>query len=258
MNLQERICDAFCAGFIVREIKIGFSIISPFRWLTGDYLSFYGRREEGKIRFEDDGLTVSELQGAGADILSGTRFDSLQTMMKECGIRYDVDEVLFHTDWVIEERAGLLALAFLAFMTRVQDFQFTTRAKVENTFKDDLIAALIDRFGPDQVRLDEAPVQRLSYYKVDIVVRHPNGRTAAIFPGTSESKALDAVLFSKEMELKKVVNVVPFLIYEDLARSAVTGPTRSKAMNSDLQMADWAGGKTDVIDKVEKYVTQAA
>lgn len=256
MNLQERICDAFCAGFLVREIKIGFSIRSPFRWLTADNLAFYGRRKGDQIRFEDDGLTVSELQGAGADVLSGTRFKLLRSMMKDCGVQYDMDEVLFHTDWASEEQAGVLALSFLEFMTRIQEFQLTTRSRVENTFKDDLIAALIERFGPDQIALDEAPVQRLSYYKVDIIVRHPSGKTAAIFPGTSEPKALDAVLFSKEMELKKVINVVPFLIFEDLAGSIVSGPTRSKAMNSDLQMADWAGGRMEVIDKVEKYVTQ--
>lgn len=258
MNLRERICDAFCAGFVVREVKMGFAVRSPFRWLTGDYLAFYGRRKGGQIRFEDDGLTVAELQGAGADILTGTRFEALQSMLQDCGVRYDDSAVLFHTDYAPEEQAGALVLSFLEFMTRLQEFQLTTRAKVENTFKDDLIAALVERFGAEQVVLDEAPVQRLSYYKVDIVVHHSSGRTAAIFPGTSEPKALDAVLFSKELQLKRVANVVPFLIFEDLARPNVSAPTRSKATNSDLQLADWAGDKMEVIDKVEKYVTQAA
>ena len=209
-----------------------------------------------KFRFEDSGLTVSDLESAGADITTGLRYDILQSLMNEHLVFFDEEDVLFHTEWVSEEQIGKSALSFLEFMIHVQDFIFTTRSRTARTFKDDLIAALIERFGEDQIILLEAPVASLSYYVVDIVVRHKSGRTAAIFPATSEAKALEAVLFSKEIELKNVENVIPFLIYEDVSAPRVSKPTQSKAMNSELQMADWGGGKLDVIDKVNKYVGQ--
>jgi hypothetical protein len=258
MNLHERLCEAFCENFSIKEVPIGFSVKTPFRWHSGDFLSFYARKSNAKLRFEDDGLTVSELEGAGVDITNGTRFEMLQEMLSSTGIKYDQDEFLFYTDYVSEERAGIAALSFLEFMIRVQEFLLTARSRVANTFKDDLIAALIERFGVENVHLNDAPVGSLSYYVVDIVVRHKGGKMAAIFPATTEAKALEAVLFSKEIELKNVSNVVPFLIVEDSEFSKITRQTRSKAMNSDLQMGAWGGGQLDVIDKVEKHVNQAS
>lgn len=258
MNLHERLCDAFCKDFLIREVPIGFSVKTPFRWHSGDFLAFYARKSSEGLRFEDDGLTISELEGAGVDITSGTRFDMLQAMLRSTKVKYDPDEFLFYTDYVPEERAGALAISFLEFMLRVQDFLFTSRTRTANTFRDDLIAALVDRFGAENVHLNEAPVSSLSYYVVDIVVHCAGGKLAAIFPGTTEAKALEAVLFSKEIELKSVSNVVPFLIYEDSESQKVSRPTKSKALNSELQMGDWGGGQLDVIDKVEKHIKQVS
>ncbi|MGE4483112.1 DUF1828 domain-containing protein [Acidocella sp.] len=258
MNLHDRLCEAFCKNFTIREVPIGFSIKTPFRWHSGDFLAFYARTSREGLRFEDDGLTVSELEGAGVDITTGARFEMLQDMLASTGVKFDQDEFLFYTDYVHEDRSGLLAISFLEFMLRVQEFLLTARTRTASTFRDDLIAALVERFGVDSVQVNEAPISALSYYVVDIVVRHRSGKMAAIFPGTTEAKALEAVLFSKEIELKSVSNVVPFLIVEDSEFTKISRQTRSKAINSDLQMGAWGGGQLDVIDKVEKHVKQIA
>ena len=58
------------------------------------------------------------------------------------------------------------------------------------------------------------------------------------------------------MEIQKhdVENIVPFLIYENLDRGAITQQSREIALNADLLPAVWSGGKMEVMQKVERYV----
>lgn len=255
MTLDRQICDALCGGFKVKPVPIGFAVASPFDWFTGDKMIFYARTKGALVRFEDSGSTVFELEGAGVDLSSSTRLASLMSICEESQVNFDQDECQFSTAWVKAEGVGLAAIRFMSFMIRVQDLILTTRSKVASTFKDELIQAVVDRFGATaDIQLSEAPVADLSYYVVDIVVKHKNGRIAAIFPATSEEKALGAVLFAKELELKNIDNVVPFLVFENLASAKINQNTQAKAMNSELELANWAGGQIDVIDKIAKHV----
>lgn len=256
MSLKQKICDALCSGITIREVPMGLAIRSPFDWLTGDKLTFYAREKGTLIRFEDSGSTIFDLESAGVDLTTSTRLAILETLRDEYAIHFDSDDVVFHTEWVESSQAGIAAIRFLSFLQRVQDLVFTTREKVSSTFREDLVSALRNRFqGEATIDLGEAPVDSLRYYTVDIVVKHRNGRVAAIFPGTSEQKALEAVLFAKEIELKHIDNVIPFLIYEQTGSSKIHRDTQAKAYNSELQLAAWDGGPLDVVDKVAKHVS---
>lgn len=255
MTIARQICDALCKGFTVREVPIGFAIKSPFDWFTGDKMIFYARTKGALIRFEDSGATLFELEGAGVDLSSSTRMDSLQQLCRESDIKFDEEESQFSTDYVRAEEVGLSAIRFMSFMVRVQDMLLTVRSRVASTFKDDLIAAIQDRFSNEAViSVNEAPVSALSYYVVDIVVKHKDGKTAAIFPGTSEEKALNATLFAKDLELKHIDNVVPFLVFENAGTARISRDTQAKAMNSELQLATWDGGHSEVLDKIGRHV----
>jgi hypothetical protein len=120
-----------------------------------------------------------------------------------------------------------------------------------------LLAAVEERFaGEATVETNTSPVSVLGYYVVDIVIRRKSGCTAAIFPATSEEKASGAVLFAKELELKNIDNVVPFLVFEQTGGGKVSKDTQAKALNSELQLANWDGGSADVLDKIAKHVRQ--
>lgn len=257
MNLQEEICEALCGGFSVREIPIGYAIASPFDWFTGDKMIFYARTRGSQIRFEDSGSTLFELEGAGVDFSSSTRVESLKEICAEASVEFDEDESLFMSEWVDEKHIGLASVRFMSFMVRVQDMLLTIRSRVSNTFREDLISAVQERFADEaNVEISEAPVEQLSYYVVDIIIRHKSGKTAAIFPATSEEKALESVLFAKELELRNIDNVVPFLVFEKAdGGTKIRSHTRSKALNSELKLASWDGGKMDVMEKIAKHVT---
>lgn len=257
MSIARQICDALCKGFTVREVPIGFAIKSPFDWFTGDKLVFYARTKGSLVRFEDSGATLFELEGAGVDLSSSTRLESLYQICHDSNVRFDEEEGQFHTDYVRIEEVGLSAIQFMSFMVRVQDMLLTVRSRVASTFKEDLLAAVEERFsGEATIEANEAPVPSLSYYVVDIVVRHRDGKTAAIFPATSEEKVLSATLFAKELELKHIDNVVPFLVFEQTGTARISKDTQAKAINSELQLATWDGGQSEVLDKIGKHVRQ--
>jgi hypothetical protein len=259
MNLKQKICDALCSGFIVREVPIGFSLSSPFDWFSGDKLTFYARIEGQLLRFEDSGSTIFDLESAGVDLSTSSRLEILEELKSEFKVSFDQNEIIFHSDWLDNQNVGYEAVKFLSFLHRVQDLTFTTRDRISSTFREDLISALQQRFeGSAEMAFGEAPVHSLGYYVVDILVKHRSGKIAAIFPGTSEQKALEAVLFAKELELKNIDNVIPFLIYEKADASKINKQTQAKALNSDLQLAAWEGGHREVVDKVARHVSISA
>ncbi len=260
MSLRDQICHALCDDFIVSPVPIGFAVKSPFKWYSGDNLVFYVRMQNGQLRLEDDGATYGELQAMGVDFSSDTRLDVLAALLKEHEVEFDQSEFLFHTRWVSDNSVGVETARFLSFMNRLQDLLFWTYDRVASTFADDLYNALKAHFvGKAEVVRNEAPVVDLSDYPADIVVRHQSGKVAAIFPVNREQKALEAILFSKEMELREASNIVPFMVYEDFETSNISKRTKSRALNSDLELATWDGGSKEVISKVERQLqVQAA
>jgi Domain of unknown function DUF1828 len=259
MTVKHQICEANCNGIKVSDIPIGYAIVTPFNWFTGDRLRYFARRQGSLIRLEESGDTLFEIEGAGVDLSAASRSSILSDLCNEYGVIFDDDEGLFRTDYAQESDIGLLSIKFLAFMMRVQDLTFTRKEKVASTFREDLILAFKNRFEPDfKVEINDAPISDLGLYKVDIIVRSDNGKLAAIYPATSEERALQALLFAKELETNKIDNVVPFLIFERGGGSGrITEATLAKAHNSELNLANWDGGAHTVLDKVTRHLRQA-
>lgn len=258
MTLKEQICKAFCDGIAIRDVPMGLAIVSSTMWLNGDRLTFYARRKGDLVRFEDSGSSLFDLETSGVDLSTPARMEIVEALRGEYGVNFDGDDFLFFSDWVKSDQAGFEAIKFLSFLTRLQDLTFTTKERAARTFRDDLLSALEREFAQDAtITTGEAPIPSLAYYTVDIVVKHRDGRMAAIFPGIGEQKALEAILFSKEIELKKIQNVVPFLVIEGTG-SKITKQTTAKAMNSELSLAAWDGGEREVMDKIRKNLEPVA
>lgn len=254
MNLQKEICKAFCDGLIVREVPMGFSISTPVTWFSGDTISFYARVEGDRARLEDSGSLLFDLEGQGVDFTSENRMELLSALLDEHGVMLSEEDALFCTEWTPANDVARQAIPFLTFLTRVQDLLFLNREIVKSTFKEDLVAALEDKFSEGNVAQSEALIPSLPHYTVDVVVRAASGKVAAIFPATNDVNVLRAVLFSMEVQKHDLSNIVPFLIYENLDKATITQQSREIAANSDLLPAVWSGGRDEVIQKVQRYV----
>jgi hypothetical protein len=256
MNMQAQICEAVCKGFRVREVPIGYAIAAPVEWINGDKIRFFARIEGERGRLEDDGSTVFELEGSGIEVLSGNRRVLLGQLLDEHSVEFDEEESLFRTPWVAASEVAKLVPQFSAFMTRVQDLSFLSRDRVESTFKEDLASALRASAGRGvEVLLNVPPVPSLPVYLADIVIKSQSGKTVAIFPVTSDVSVLRAVLFSKEVELNHVPDVVSFLVYETVDRGRISSQNQAIAANSELIPAVWQASKSEVVEKVLRRVS---
>lgn len=208
-----------------------------------------------EARLEDSGLLIADLQGSGLDLSSENRRTILTALLSEHGVIFTDEESLFATDWMPVNRIPSAVPDFLSFLLRVQDLLFLNRDRVRSTFKEDLASAIERRFeGEAQIILGEAPIPEMPQYLVDILVAHKNGNRAAIFAGASDVAVLQAVLFQKELQIKGIDGYSAFLIFEDMSSAKVSQRNRSIAINSDLEVADWGGGHTEVIEKVHRHV----
>ncbi|RUV02912.1 DUF1828 domain-containing protein [Mesorhizobium sp. M1A.F.Ca.IN.020.06.1.1] len=255
MSLAEEICEVVCEGFKVRKVPVGYSVLTPWTWFSGEPLTFFIREEKGQARLEDSGLLVADLQGMGLDLGSENRRALLASLLTEHRAFLDDDDSQFATEWMTIDRVASRIPEFLSFLLRVQDLLFLNRDKVRSTFKEDLASAIQDRFeGEAEIILGQAPIPRLPQYIVDILVAHRDGRNIAIFAGVSDVSVLQAVLFQKELQIKGIDDFKAFLIFEDMNGARVSQRNRSIAINSDLEIGDWGGGRLEVVEKVYRHV----
>lgn len=255
MNLAKQICEVVCEGFKVRKVPVGYSVLTPWTWFSGEPVTFFIREEKGLARLEDSGLLVADLQGMGLDLSSENRRALLASLLSEHSVFFDDDDAQFATEWVGMDQVAKRIPEFLSFLLRVQDLLFLNRDRVRSTFKEDLASAIQDRFEQEaQIVLGQAPIPLMPQYIVDILIAHETGRNIAIFAGVSDVSVLQAVLFQKELQIKGIDDFTAFLIFEDMSGARVSQRNRSIAINSDLEIGDWAGGRSEVVEKVYRHV----
>ncbi|MCX5517787.1 hypothetical protein OSH10_05015 [Kaistia defluvii] len=252
MNFERKLNNALANGFRVREVPMGYAIVSPFLWLDDGPVTFYGRVEGGQIRFEDSGDTLVQIEDA-IDLGSEARLQTVRDLAGSHGLIFDEADNAFRSQWVPIDNSDAAIFSFLSFMNRIQDVTMLTREKVEHSFRDDLVAAVQEFFeGRADVQERAAIAPDHGEYVTDVLVTAANGRSAAIYAATSEPKALEALLSAELIQREGMRNVTPFLVYEDLLASSVSKRTRTRTINHDiLRLGDWSGGKREIVSKVQ-------
>ncbi|TXL72273.1 DUF1828 domain-containing protein [Vineibacter terrae] len=251
---DRQFCKAFCDEVALREVPLGYVLKTPFRRDDGDAIAIYIRRhhELDAFRLEDDGQTIGYLEAAGVDLDADSRFEALTDLMREYAVHYDERGVLLHTGYVHEANLPALAVKFSAFLLRVYDLLLLARNRVRSTFRDDLIAMVESQFGAS-CRIDlNVPLQEsMKDYVIDILVRSPGNRVLAIYAGTSEMKALEALLFWRESREQKVQHVRSMLVLEEAKPRDIKDRTLSRVMNSDILLASMDGEEIAIRRKME-------
>lgn len=260
MSFQQTLCSALCDGFQVREVPIGFSITSPFMWLEDEPLVFIGRKEGKKIRFEDSGATLMLLEDVAGDLSTDARLDAIRMLASEHHVTYDEEGHKFYTQWQDIDSSSSGIISFLSFMNRIQDMKLLSRERVENTFRDDLVRAITEHFSSGfSVKERQEVIPGKIGYISDVSVTNPANRTVAVYAATQEVKALEALLASEVVFRENIKTVMPLLVFEDYLSSSISKRTRTRSMNNEVMLlADWSGGKEQVIEKVEKSFKSAA
>lgn len=259
-NLQSGLCKVFCEHFHVHKVPVGFSVKTPFIKEDGDYISFFLVRNNetpGLFRLEDDGDSVPDLVSLGVDFENETRLNALHEMTKEYQAFFNENEMLIHSEYLPEKELLDKTILFTALLLRIQDFSLTTREIVRNTFKEDLKTAVENAFKDKAiVNFDVPPSHNLQDYKVDILITPPNGPSMGIYAGTSENKALEALVLN--MHLRDVgleSNTKTMLIFETPRAEKIKDRTFSRVINSNIEIAAFVGHEADVMHKIEEQIT---
>ncbi len=260
MRLKKQICESFCDGFRVREIPKGFVITSPFTWMGDEPLVFYAREKDNKIRFEDSGASLLYLEDIAGDLTTNTRMETVRELARSHGVNYDEDAVTFSSQWLENDQAGRGVIDFLSFMNRLQDLQFQARDRAENLFREDLTNAIKDHFRSGYTVTERHEISSdKGGYITDVFVQSDSGKSAAVYAATAEVKVLEALLAAELIRRERIENITPFLVYEDFISSSISGKNRKRSMNNEvLKLADWSGGKEEIIGKIESTIKRAA
>jgi hypothetical protein len=217
-------------------------------------LAIYARRNDvnpHEYRLEDDGETIAFLEASGVDLDSETRFEALNDLLREHDAFLSEPESVIHTRFEREDKIPSMSVLFSGLLIRVYDLLLLATHRVRSTFGEDLVRMVESQFA-GSARIDiNAPVQAsMKDYLVDIVVRANDGRALAIFAGTSELKALEALLFSKEQREQHVTHVRTMLVLETAKPRDIKERTLSRIMNSNILLASMDGEEISIRQKM--------
>jgi len=169
----------------------------------------------------------------GVDLSKETRRSILNNYASECGVAFDADEFIFHTPFFSEAETPARLLPFVEFMIGIQRMTFLTRKNVEDVFKDEVVSAIASHFaGEATVVVGRPQVSEIfPDSPADVVVQAPSSKPLAVFIGTSESKALEALLLWSELKNDSSDGANVMLVLDQLKRHTVTNKTLRRAQN---------------------------
>jgi hypothetical protein len=134
--------------------------------------------------------------------LSGrSRGEALDFLLREYGAKFDKDERVIHTSFFPESELGPLSLRFVALLLRLQDLALLSPHVVRSTFREDVLAAIREKFVGIASVEEGAPISNaLAAYNADCVISRSNVPPLAVYLGVSEERALQALVLKMELE----------------------------------------------------------
>ena len=252
------LCEVFCDALVITEVPVGFAVKTGFQIDGGDALVFFlvAHKENDMWRIEDDGATVANLDMDGVDVMaSGPRSVAFAELLQEHDAQLDPKEVILHTEYVSEEEIPRLSLRFLSLLLRMQDFALVTRERVEETFRHDVMEAIQQRFA-DRADIEERHVFRddLNDYQADIaVVPREAAQPLAVFIGTSEIRALEAMLFYDRVTYVHRFDCKVVLILDTIKTPKISARTLNRVTNH-FPIAAFRDAPDEAMSSIEKQI----
>lgn len=244
--MKSDLCKAFCDDITVTEVPAGFAVSTAFRRDDGDRVSFYVIEEgSSRLRLEDDGATIQQLEAAGVDFETDTRRRGLEALLTAIDGYFDHEEGVIKTRPFHEEELARKALDFVAVMIRMNDFLLLTQEKVASTFKEDAAARIRAVVGSKaRIRENESVSEKLAEVRPDMVIESDTRPPVAIFFGNRVGRVNDAIFlhFAALVEAKQSVSVIALLeddhsVPNDLRRRASNRLTTVPVFRDDEDAA---------------------
>jgi hypothetical protein len=248
--MKEQLCAAFCEELEVHEVPAGIAVGTAFDKGDGDRIGFYiiGPDEASTYRIQDDGSTVPYIEAAGADLGIQSRAEVFAALLEEYGASYDEDTCELVTDRLAIVEVPQAAMRFVALLLRIQDLLLLTRERSESTWVQEATRDLEEAVaGRASIELNAAVAPALSAYPADLVLR-ANGRDpVAVFFGTNDVKAYEALLLQSYAKYQEHIDCsIVVLLEKDTALSAKV----RLRVDNNLIVPRYKGGEKDAIGRI--------
>lgn len=250
---REQICRAFCEDVEVHTVPMGFAVRTPFTRPDGDNIAIYIRKmpHTGEVRIEDDGTTIAFLESHGVDLETESRREIFSRLLQDFAADFDEEEVVIHSPYIKTQDIGSRALKFMELMLHIYDIHFTNAKQVARTFKEDLGNLVQNTFvGGHKIEIDAAIDEEMQDYVADYIVRSPNGGALAIYAGNTDVKALEALLFWRELSERRIENCKAMIVLEQPKPPAIKNRTLSRVHNSGLILGSFQNDRAALADKM--------
>jgi hypothetical protein len=200
--MMRRICETFCNSLTYKKVPIGISVTTPFFFSDGDPIVFFiVASGSTHYHIEDDGTQVPLLEASGVILTEGSRADHFRELLSEYDLSYDQDSKVIRTLDLPESHLPEAALRFTAALIRLQDLMLLHPVIVRNTFKEDAITAIQNEFGQIASVQEDAPISdHVPGFRADVVITAKKRPPVAIYLGTSNERALIALVVKMEIE----------------------------------------------------------
>lgn len=256
--MKQLICDAFCASLEVRSVPAGYAVCTPYSNADGDPLLLYFVRDGShRWRIEDDGSQVPLLEANGVDLSGRARGEVFDTLLVEYGVSFDKDTRTLHSPSLAEAELGSAAVRFAALLLRLQDLALLSPQITRNNFREDALAALHAAFDGRAHMAEHAAISpELVGQEADVVITAPipSAAPVAIYFGTSEERALQALVVKMEAERYREIAASIVLMVERSKENPVKGATLGLAMSRLDAVVSFRDSQQDTMDKISRVI----
>jgi hypothetical protein len=248
--MTDDLCRAFCESLAVESVPAGLAVTTSFKGVTGEALMFYivGPDKNDDWHLQDDGTTIPYIEAAGAELGGGARAETFQALLADYGATYDDQSGELAIGPMNKTAVATAALRFIALLIRVQELLQITREKVESLWVEEARTSLERAIsGRAEIEYDASVSPDLHEWPADVVVRAAGRPPVALFFGTSNNKAYEALLLNStaRYQLRRQVTVV-LLLEND---KALTQKLRQRADNS-IVVPRFRGAEWDAVGRI--------
>src|SRR5262249_6445911 len=150
-----------------------------------------------------------------------------------------------------EDEIGVGAVRFVGLLLRLQDLALLSPQIVRSTFRADAIAALHSEFDQSaKVSEQDDLSPDISGHEADIIVRAPSSPPLAIFLGTQEERALQALVLKMEAEKYRKIAGAVVLLVERAKLNPIRESTLSLSMARLDAVVSFRESRRDTMDRL--------
>lgn len=259
--MKNELCQAFCASLHVERVPAGWAVQTPYRLPDGDPVMFFiVTVDDQTARLEDDGATIALLEASGVPLdKKGSRYQTFLDLLKQHHATYDDDAGVISSPVLRTGDVPAAAISFTALMLRVHDLALLTVERVKQSWRDDALQDLHNRF--DSVALVEEGALisgRSGGFTADVVIRPKNAPPVAVVMATSNAKGLQALVLKMELEKYQGEDTPVILLVERAKDNPLAESTYALAQSRLNGVHTYRGAEPEAMAAIARYLPTSA